>query len=387
MERVTRRVPRNEIYARTGIQFQRFNTLYQMAATAQDEPAWMAEAAHALLIPDYLHYRLSDVVSNEYTNATTTQMLNVDGQWDSSLLDAARVPARLFQPTVAAGTVLGPLTGASHVGAHALQVIAPATHDTASAVAAAPLRGEDEAYISSGTWSLMGFESRTPYLSEAAREHNFTNEGGIEGRFRVLKNIMGLWPLQRMRDESCSSGIEQLVSDARSVPAWQSIVNLDDAVFLNPPSMIEAVQAYCARTGQLVPQTDAELARTVFDSLALSYRKTQLEIEQLRGRALTRIRIIGGGCQNDLLNQLTANACQLPVSAGPVEASALGNVCVQMIALGVLKDVEHARELICTSFPVRHFEPQTALPAAVWRQFLDLQTFHFESTESETLTR
>jgi rhamnulokinase len=365
IERVQARLSAEEIYRRSGIQFQRYNTLYQLAAAAEQEPGWMASARHLLMIPDYLHYRLSGVLSNEYTNATTTQMVGLNGQWDEELLKAAGLNRNLMLPPTDAATVLGEMP----LGIGSIQVIAPATHDTASAVAGAPLESVDEAYISSGTWSLMGIESRTPFETPEAMRMNFTNEGGVERRYRALKNIMGMWLFQRISEEFGIKDVAALVAEASEASAWRSVVNPDDAVFLNPANMTETIRAFCRQTGQPEPATPAQLARCVFDSLALSYRNVKEELESLRQRKLTRIRIIGGGSQNRLLNQLCADACQLPVSAGPVEASALGNLSAQSMALGVIEDLDAARALIRRSFPPQEFLPQAAIPDAVWSHF------------------
>jgi rhamnulokinase len=379
MERIHQRVSAPEIYRRTGIQFQRFNTLYQLAACAEQEPAWLERTAHVAMIPDYLHYQLGGVLANEYTNATTTQMLDISGAWDAELLQAAGLRAAMLLPPVAAGSKVGEML----LGNATIKVVAPATHDTASAVAGAPFQTQDEAFISSGTWSLMGIESFTPFVSEEAMRMNFTNEGGVERRFRVLKNIMGMWPLQRICDENNILHVGRLVETASHIQGWPSIVNLDDEVFLNPRSMVDTIRQYCIDTNQIVPMTHAELARSIFNSLALSYRNVKQQLEELRKRSLTRIRIIGGGSQNRLLNQLCADACQLPISAGPVEASVLGNICVQMIALGEIENLDAARALIRESFPVCDFEPQAEVPANVWRRFQSLLNYKFKTKESE----
>lgn len=375
MERVWARMPAAEIYRRTGIQFQPYNTLYQLAATVYQEPQWVAEARHLLMVPDYVHFRLSGVVSNEYTNATTTQMCGVDGAWDSALLAAAGLERSLMESPVAAATILGE----THAGAGRAKVIAPATHDTASAVAGAPLESADEAYISSGTWSLMGVESPTPFISDEARRMNFTNEGGLERRFRVLKNIMGMWPIQRICEEHHVADVGKLIAEAAMVPAWGMLINPNDPVFLNPASMSEAIRAYCRWTQQPEPQTVAQLARCVFDSLALAYKSVKEDLEALLKRKLRRIRMIGGGCQNELLNQLCADACELPVVAGPVEASALGNLSAQLIALGVIQNLDAARHLIRASFPMREFRPGASVPAAADRHFQRLLSENYQS--------
>lgn len=373
MERVQERVSAQEIYHRTGIQFQPYNTLYQLAAAVDQEPQWMSTARHLLMIPDYLHFVLSGVLSNEYTNATTTQMIGENGGWDEVLLNAAGLQRNLMLPPVDAGTILGQLK----VGAGTAKVIAPATHDTASAVAGTPLESADEAYISSGTWSLMGIESTAPLATEEALKMNFTNEGGFDHRYRVLKNIMGMWPIQRFCEEQNVGDVAALVAQAASEPAWRSMVNPDDALFLNPPSMTEAIQSYCRRTRQPVPETIAQLARCVFDSLALSYRNVKLQLEELRGRDLTKIRVVGGGCKNRLLNQLCADACELPVIAGPIEASALGNLSAQLIALGEIENLDAARALIRASFPMEEYRPKARVPEDASQRFDELLTLKF----------
>ncbi|HVZ83935.1 MAG TPA: rhamnulokinase [Terracidiphilus sp.] len=361
MERVHGRVPREDIYRRTGIQFLPFNTFYQLAACVEQRPEWLDAARHLLMIPDYLHFRLSGVAANEYTNATTTQICGLDGEWDDALVEAIGLKHELLRKPVAAGTVLGEGQGA----ASGMKVIAPATHDTASAVAGTPLESDDEAYISSGTWSLMGIESRTPMATADALRMNFTNEGGLEGRFRVLKNIMGMWPMQRICEEQGIADIDALVKEAGDAAPWRSILDTNDPEFLNPPSMTEAIRTFCRSTQQPAPETAAQMARCIFDSLALSYRQVKEQLEALRGRRLVRMRIVGGGCRNRLLNQLCADACGLPVLAGPVEASALGNLSAQMIALGEMENLQAARAVIRASFVVEEYTPRAGVPVHV----------------------
>jgi rhamnulokinase len=367
MERLCAKLGREEIYRRTGIQFLPFNTLYQLAACAEQEPGWLKQARHLLMIPDYLHYCFCGALANEYSNATTTQVLGLDGAWDPVLLAAAGVARGLMQKPVDAGTVLGTMG----LGGRQVRVIAPATHDTGSAVAGTPLAAEDEAYISSGTWSLMGIESRTPIATTDACARNFTNEGGLERRFRVLKNITGMWPMQRVCEEHGVKGFHAAAAEVEAAEAWRSIIDPNDTAFLNPASMTEAIQQSCRRTGQPAPETVPRLMRAIVDSLALSYRKVKEELESLTGRRLSRVRILGGGCRNRLLNQLCADACQLLVSAGPVEASALGNLCAQWIALGAIENLDSARGLIRVSFPGEEYAPKAAIPDAVWERFLE----------------
>ena len=368
MEDLCGRISQKEIYQRTGIQFLTFNTIYQLAACVAQRPQWLDTAAHFLMIPDYLHFRLCGVVSNEYTNATTTQLCGLNGEWDRFLMDAIGLKRSLMRRPVAAGTVLGEGMGA----ARGLKVVAPATHDTGSAVAGTPLESTDEAYISSGTWSLMGIESMTPIANADAMRMNFTNEGGAERRFRVLKNIMGMWPIQRACEEQKIADFGPVVEQAGQERAWRSIINVNDPEFLNPLSMTDSIREYCRRSDQPVPETIAELARCVFDSLALSYRTVKERLEALCGRKLTRIRIVGGGCQNKLLNQICADACELSITAGPVEASALGNLSAQMIALGMIENLNAARALICTSFEMHEYHPRNAVPRDVLSRFDEL---------------
>jgi len=365
IERVTSRLSAAEIYRITGAQFQPYNTLYQLAAMAEGEPEWTARARHLLMIPDYFHWRLSGVLSNEYTEATTTQMLDLDGRWNEEIFKAAGLPGIWMQPPVAAGTELGQM----QAGNASIKVITPATHDTASAVAGTPLETPDEAYLSSGTWSLLGIESAVPLASEQALRWNFTNEGGYARRYRVLKNIMGLWLLQKITEEFGIVTDDELLQAAANVKPWRSLVNPDDARFMNPPSMREAIRGYCRETGQPEPDSPAEFARCVLESLALCYSAVIEQIEALAGRRISRIRVVGGGSRNRLLNQMCADSCQLPISAGPVEASALGNVCAQMIALGEIRDLDEARKLIRQSFVPEEFLPRAEVPVEVTNRF------------------
>jgi rhamnulokinase len=365
IEQVTAVMPRAEIFRRTGMQFQPFNTIYQLAAMADQEPEWVARTRHLLMIPDYVHFRLCGVMANEYTDATTTQLLNLDGAWDGDLFAAAGLKQIWMQPPVAASTVLGE----ARVGNKAAKVVAVTTHDTASAVVGTPFEAGTEAFLSSGTWSLMGVESVVPYASEQALKWNFGNEGGFGRRFRVLKNIMGLWLLQRITQEFQIPIDDALLSAVSEAAPWRSIVNPDDARFLNPDSMRQAIADYCVETRQPAPETAAQFARCTLESLALTYRLVKEQLESLCGQSLTRIRIVGGGSKNRLLNQLCANACQLPVSAGPVEASALGNISTQMIALGEISGLDAARALIRQSFEIEEYRPLEPIPDSVWENF------------------
>ena len=356
MARACAALTREEIYRRTGIQFLPFNTLYQFHALTQQQPALTEQVAHALLIPDYFAFRLTGALNWEYTNATTTQLVNIHTHdWDDALLAWAGAPRRWFGAPTPPGNVIGHWFNNR---GERIPVIGVATHDTASAVVAAPLVDGDAAYLSSGTWSLMGFESQTPYNDERALAANITNEGGAEGRYRVLKNIMGLWLLQRVVKEQRVADLPGLIDRARSVAAARFIIDANDVRFINPPSMSAEIQAACREQNQPVPQSDAELARCIFDSLALLYAEVLRELADLRGRPFTRLHIVGGGSQNPLLNQLCADACGLPAVAGPVEASTLGNIGCQLMALKEIADVDAFRQQVREASPLVTWSPQ-----------------------------
>jgi rhamnulokinase len=375
MDAVFAQMPPEEIYRRTGIQFQPFNTLYQLAATARQQPSWLARARHLLMLPDYLHVRLGGAIANEYTNATTTQLCDLaGGDWDGDLLAAAGIARELVTRPVAPGTILGESTAPG--GGPPFQVTAPATHDTASAVAGIPLAGFEEVFISSGSWSLMGVESPRPLADATARRLNFSNEGGVERRYRVLKNIAGLWLVQRIAQELAISDAALLVAAAEAAAPWRCLIDPDEPRFLNPPSMIAAIRGFCAETGQPEPSDPGALVRCALESLALCYRRVKAELERLLGHPVTRIHIGGGGGQNRLLDQLAADACQVPVIVGPAEISVLGNACVQLIALGVLGSLGEARAMIGRSFAALEVTPGPPVPDAVWARFEGFASRH-----------
>jgi rhamnulokinase len=361
MEGFLQRIPRSSIYERTGIQFLPFNTLYQLAAMAESGDPALNTARHLLLMPDLVHHHLTGERTTEFTNATTTQCFNPQkGAWDHALLEAAGVSPSLMQDVVEPGSVVGTLRpelgGATGLGT--IPVVAPATHDTASAVAAVPAKGEDWAFISSGTWSLMGVETPAPVISEPAMVFNFTNEGGIAGTNRLLKNIMGLWLVQRLREELApEADYGDLSGRALSATPLTSLIQPDDPRFLNPDSMAKAIADFCAQTAQPVPTTTEAFLRCAFESLALRYRAVLGEIEEVTGRRLNMIHVVGGGSRNRFLNQMTADAIGRPVVAGPVEATAAGNLLVQAMSLGILNSHGEGRELVKRSFPVEVFEP------------------------------
>ncbi len=368
LNRAQRELGSETIYQRSGIQFLPFNTLYQLRAFSDAHPQLVEQVAHVLFIPDYLHYRLTGELNWEYTNATTSQLLNiVSGDWDSHLLQWAGAKASWFGRPSQPGKRVGVWQSAQ---GQRVPVIAVATHDTASAIVATPLLESDSAYLSSGTWSLMGFESRQPLTDRRALQANITNEGGAEGRYRVLKNIMGLWLLQRVCDELQIADLCQLIDEAADRPGCHCFFNPNDERFINPASMVREIQDACAGQGMPVPQSASELARCIFDSLALLYRQVIGELAQLRGKSFRQLQIVGGGSQNHFLNQLCASACQLPVSAGPVEASTLGNIGCQLIALGDVADIHQFRERVVQNFPQQRIESyQDSAFTACWPRF------------------
>ncbi|ALZ94557.1 rhamnulokinase [Leclercia adecarboxylata] len=344
-----------EIYGRSGIQFLPFNTLYQLRALVEQQPELVANVAHALLIPDYFSYRLTGQMNWEYTNATTTQLVNINSDsWDENLLNWTGASRDWFGTPTHPGNVIGHWTCPQE---NAIPVVAVASHDTASAVIAAPLASQDAAYLSSGTWSLMGFESKMPYTSDTALAANITNEGGAEGRYRVLKNIMGLWLLQRVLKEQRISDLTALIGEAETLPACRFLINPNDERFINPANMSAEIQAACRETAQPVPESAADLARCIFDSLALLYAEVLHELATLRGKPFSQLHIVGGGCQNHLLNQLCANACGITVLAGPVEASTLGNIGIQLVTLDELADVDQFRQVVTGNYGLTTFIP------------------------------
>jgi rhamnulokinase len=372
MEAVFARVPREEIFRRTGLQFLRFNTLFQLAALQRDRSPLLDAAETMLLMPDLFHYWLTGIKVNEYTDASTTQLLDPRARgWAFELLRALELPERLPGSLVPPGTALGPLRTAvaTETGLEPVPVVAPATHDTAAAVAAVPAEGEAWAYISSGTWSLVGVELAEPLINDAALRSNFTNEGGVGGTARFLKNVMGLWLIQECRRAWNREGkpytYEELTRLAGEALGGASLIDPDDGVFLLPMNMPAAIADFCRRTGQPVPSGPGPTVRCALDSLALRYRWVVERIEALTGRRLEVIHVVGGGSQNGLLCQLTADACGRRVLAGPVEATAAGNVLTQAMGLGLLGSLRDVREVVRRSFPVQPYEPNDS---AKWQE-------------------
>lgn len=350
-------VGERDLYERTGIQKQVFNTVYQLYCDKKSGKIDNAETF--LMMPDYLHFRLTGKKRNEFTNASTTGLLSAKNRgWDIELIEKLGLKKSLFKDLSMPGTVVGELSEkvAKEVG-FTTEVILPATHDTASAVMAVPAAEGMPLYISSGTWSLMGIECPEPNVCEDTQKAGFTNEGGYGKTVRLLKNIMGLWMIQCIKKEYKDKySFTDFVDEARKAEGFESKVEVNDLSFFAPDSMITAVKDYCKKTGQKVPETVGEIVLCVYSSLAESYRRSVTQIEELTGRKFSAINIVGGGCQNVLLNELTAKATGRKVVTGPIEATATGNLLAQMIACGDVKDLKAGRELVARSFEIGEIE-------------------------------
>lgn len=363
MDEVCRVVPREELFARTGVQFLELNTLYQLRAHARE--GLPQEAARLLLIPDLINFMLTGRAACEYTNATTTQLVGARaGEWDAELIERLELPRHLLAEIVPAGTSLGTLAPSvvEELGLEGVRVVAPATHDTGSAVAGAPL-GESWAYISSGTWSLVGVERAEPLVSPEVARHNFTNEGGAFGTVRFLKNVMGLWLFESCRAEWGARGVgveyDELLGQVNKIDGHPGFIFPDDPRLFNPPSMLEAVAAQLKETGQRVlSEEPAALTKVILDSLAFRYASVLRTIESLTGAEVEGVQIVGGGSRNDYLNQATADATRRPVLAGPVEATVTGNVLVQAVAAGRFASLAEARRHVSENVSLRRFEPR-----------------------------
>lgn len=372
MRKTIKKLGARRLYEATGLQFLPFNTLYQLVAQWDSEPAVLKNARHLLLMPDLLHYFFTGKAANEATIASTSQMINPrTGGWDKALLKALGLPTHFLGPIVPAGTKLGKLLPglAKDLGIAPLQVIAPGSHDTASAVAAVPVdaaSGQSWAYLSSGTWSLMGAELDEPTVTEASRKAAFTNEGGVGGKIRFLKNIAGLWLVQECRRDLARLGqeysYEQLADLAARAPAFRTLVNPNYAAFASPGEMLAKIDRFAAETGQPKPDAPGAYVRACLESLALCYRLILDDLESLLGRRVAVLHIVGGGGKNALLNQMTADAIGRPVVVGPYEATAIGNALTQAIGAGAIKNLAELRQVVRQSFDVLTVQPQQ--PAA-----------------------
>lgn len=364
LEEAFRHVPREELFRRTGIQFMSVNTLYQLLAMAVARSAALEQAATLLMMPDLFNYWFTGELGCEFTDATTSQCYDPAAQqWAIDILGRLGIPSRIFPRIIPPATVLGPIHArlTDETDGAGIQVIAPACHDTAAAVAAVPAAGPGFAYISSGTWSLVGVEVPAPVINAQTLAGNFTNEGGVGGRFRLLKNVLGLWILQECRrrwaEEAEPPSYDALMLEARAAASFGPLIDPDDERFLRPTDMPARIREFCRQTGQHVPHTRGEITRCILESLALKYRWVIERLDALLGRRIEVIHIVGGGSRNTLLCQLTADVTGRPVNAGPAEATAMGNLLVQAMALGHLRTVEDIRAVVRHSTAARVYEP------------------------------
>jgi rhamnulokinase len=363
------------IYSKTGIQFMSINTLYHLIADAEANPDLLAIADGFLNIADYINFLFSGVAKNEVSNASTTQIYNpITESWSHELIRKLSLPEQLFPEIVPSATVLGPLTDEirSETGLTNAQVVAGCSHDTGAAVAAVPAQGEDWAYLSSGTWSLIGVELPSPLINDAALEAGFTNEAGLRGTTRFLKNIIGLWLQQESKRAWAAAGqdlsYEEIGELATKAEPLRSIINPNDARFLNPENMPEEIAGYCRETGQPVPETPGQVARCILESLALLYRGALDDLEKLTGRSISRLHVVGGGSKSALLNQFTANATGREVIAGPVEATAIGNLLIQALTLGHIESPAALRDVVRDSITIEPYHPESS---AEWASALE----------------
>ncbi len=370
------RMPRKQVYEWTGIQVMDFNTLFQLDTLRRNHDSALAAADKLLFIPDALSYLLTGVMVTEYTIASTSQLVNAaTRRLEPALLESLGLTEAHFGRFVYPGEQVGLLTPEVQelTGLGAVPVIAVAGHDTASAVAAVPATNANFAYLSSGTWSLMGVETDAPVINDETERLNFTNEGGVAGTIRLLKNICGMWLLERCRAGWGETSYPELIAEAGAAEPFRSLINPDDSLFANPADMEQAIKSYCAARRQPVPATRGEVVRCIFESLALRYRQVLENLGSLSVRPIEVLHVIGGGSRNDLLNQWTANAVGIPVVAGPSEATAIGNVMMQALAAGKADSVASMRRLVNASVPLKTFRPEDVEAwEAAYRRFCQL---------------
>ncbi len=379
-EKYFKLIPKEEVYKLTGIQIMNFNSLFQLYAAKMEKSAALQSAKEILFLPDALSYLLSGNKACEYTIASTSQFLNpLTKKIENKLLEAIEIHPSVIPPLIKPGKVVGLLRDsiAKECGLNTIPIIAVAGHDTASAIVSIPAKNKKFAYISSGTWSLMGIEVDEPIINEQSYKMNFTNEGGVEGTIRFLKNITGMWLLEQCRKEWEQLGrtytYDEIIKMAKTAKGFQCFVDPDNAVFANPESMIESIIKFCIDTGQSAPKEDSEFIRCIFESLALKYKYVLSCLCELSPHAIEVLHIIGGGSQNKLLNQFTANATGLLVVAGPYEATAIGNIMMQAKGLGLVKSLKEIRAIINESFTLESYEPQdTELWNNAYEKFLKL---------------
>ncbi len=364
MEKAFQLMPRERIYQSTGIQFMPFNSVFQLLSMVESGSPLLEQCQTLLFMPDLFNFLLTGQKCSEYTIASTSQLLNAKQKiWELEIFEKLGLPFDIMAPLVQPGTSIGRLRPeiAEETGTLSLDVIAPACHDTASAVAAVPAQSSNWAYLSSGTWSLLGVETDAPVITQDSLKNNFTNEGGVGGMIRFLRNTMGLWLLQRClktwQEQGDSLDYDELEGLALEEKEFKCFVDPDDQSFLNPPDMPAAIVEFCRKTGQPYPEKKGEFVRCILESLALKYRFLIEKINSMSPKPVEVLHIVGGGSRNELLNQFTANATGFPVIAGPVEATAAGNIMVQAIAKKILSGIEEGRKVIARSFPLKDFHP------------------------------
>lgn len=378
-ERFFSKIPKKEVYKKTGIQIMNFNSLFQLDTMQEEKSSIYPLIDKILFMPDALSYLLTGQMVTEYTIASTSQMINpYTKDFDAALLDIIQLSKNKFAPIVFSGTTIGKISpSVQHLtDQEDISVIAVAGHDTASAVLAVPAEGAHFAYLSSGTWSLMGIESDEPVINEATYSLNFTNEGGADGSIRLLKNICGMWLIEQCKKEWEKKNpvtYEEIVTAAEQTAPFQCFINPDASCFASPSSMIASIQHYCRQTGQFVPGTIGEIARCIYESLALRYKQVLQHLQELANFPIEKLHIIGGGSRNNMLNTFTANAIGLPVVAGPSEATAIGNLLMQAKAAGLVKNKEEIRRIVRNSTEMELFEPSdTALWNDQYQRYLEV---------------
>ena len=365
IERAFQLMPKEELYDYTGIQFMQLNSIFQLLSMVETKSVLLDVSEKLLFMPDLFNFLMTGEMLSEYSSASTSQLLNAKNKtWEPAIFEKLNLPLNIMAPIIQPGTVIGKILPEiiEGTGIHSVDVIAPACHDTASAVAAVPAQSSNWAYLSSGTWSLIGVEVNAPIINEDSLNNNFTNEGGVNDTICFLHNIMGLWLLQKCLSSWKQEGTEltyaEITNMAEKATPFKCILNVDDLTFLDPPDMPAAIIEFCKKTNQAYPQSKGEFARCIFESLALKYRYVLEKINSMRGETIEVLHIVGGGSQNELLNQFTANSTGLEVIAGPVEAAALGNIIIQAIAKKELDSLQQGRDLVASSFPLKRYEPE-----------------------------
>ena len=374
-------MPKEEIFKRTGIQFMKINTIYQLLAIKERAAGVMLQAANMLLMPDLFNYYLTGVKAVEYTNATTTQLINLETKtWDKSIIKIMDFPEKIFSEIIKPATVLGNIsnTVSEEIGIKKLKVLATASHDTASAVAAIPSKSEKFIYISCGTWSLIGTEIDNPIISKKAHDYNFTNEGGVDGKVRLLKNVDGLWLLQQCKkqwefEDNLSISYDKLHAESDALPGHKYFIDPEAGIFLSAIDMPMTIRKYCRETGQQVPETRGEITKCILESLALKYRRVIEMLEEILEYSVEEIYMVGGGIKSRGLCQYTANALGRVVKAGPVEATAIGNLMVQLKGLGEVETFKDIREIVMNSFEIEEYLPRDRDKwDAAYKRFIEL---------------